>query len=269
VPTLTGDKTNEDRIMRNGTQAASWAGVVIASLAMHAVAFGGLGHGGWGGGRVVRQPKRTTVEMTVAPPKAPPPSRAEAPRPAAPKARLAVARPAVRLRAAKAPPAAAPPAAAEALADFTGQTLTNDGPGSGWSSATGNGQKMNGPVGRPGARVTHRVVEGTPGGTGSGPPVVGLGDLSRAPVAPDLSDRLAAAYPPDARAKGVEGKAVVKARITAEGQVRELTIVSETSTGFGAACKATLRASAWTPPIDRAGHAVSTVINYTCRFNVE
>jgi TonB family protein len=254
--------------MRNGTQAASWTGVVIASLAMHAVAFGGLGHGGWSGEGESRKRRPATVEMTVAPPKAPPPS-AAAPTPPAPKARLAVARSAARLRTAKAPPPAAEsPAAAESLADFTGQTLTNDGPGEGWSSATGNGQKMNGPVGRPGARVTRRVVEGTPGGTGSGPPIVGLGDLSRIPVAPDLSDRLAAVYPPDARAKGIEGKAVVKARITPEGQVRELTVISETAAGFGAACKATLRASEWTPPLDRDGHAVSTVINYTCRFDV-
>lgn len=253
--------------MRNGTKIASWAGVVLASLAMHAVAFGGLGHGGWGGERAPVKRRPATVEMTVAPPKAPPP--AEAPKPAAPKARLAVARPAARVRPTEThPPAAEPPAAAEALADFTGQTLTNEGPGAGWSSATGNGQKMNGPVGRPGARVSHRVVEGTPGGTGSGPPVVGLGDLSSTPVAPDLSDKLAAAYPPDARAKGMEGNAVVKARITPDGQVRDLAVVSETAPGFGAACKATLRTSEWTPPLDRNGNAVSTVINYTCRFNV-
>jgi TonB family protein len=179
-----------------------------------------------------------------------------------------MARPAARVPATERP-AATPPAAAEAAADFTGQTLTNDGPGEGWSSATGNGQKMNGPVGRPGARVTHRVVDGTPGGTGSGPPVVGLGDLSRVPVAPDLSDKLAAAYPPDARAKGVEGKAVVRARITPDGRVRDLAVVSETGPGFGAACQTTLRGSEWNAPLDRDGRPVSTVINYTCRFNVD
>ncbi len=256
--------------MRNGTKTASWAGVVLASLAIHAVAFGGLGHGGRGGERAPRKRMPATVEMTVAPPKAPPPPLAEARRPAPPKPRLAMARPAAKVRSAETPPPAAePPAAAEALADFTGQTLTNDGPGPGWSSAVGNGQKMNGPVGRPGARVSHHIVEGTPGGTGSGPPVVGLGDLSRTPVAPDLAYKLAAAYPPDARAKGIEGKAVVKARITPDGQVRDLVVISETAPGFGAACKTTLRASEWSPPLDRGGHAVSTVINYTCRFKVE
>jgi protein TonB len=128
---------------------------------------------------------------------------------------------------------------------------------------------MAGPVGRPGAHVTHRVVDGTPGGTGNGPPVVGLGDLSRIPVAPDLAGKLAAAYPADARARGVEGKAVVKARITPDGRVRDLAVVSETTPGFGAACKATLRDSMWTAPLDRDGHSVSTIINYTCRFEVE
>ena len=256
--------------MRNGTKAASWVGVVLASLGMHAVAFGGLGKGSWGdqGARNTRRP--ATVEMTVAPPKAPPPPPADAPRPAAPKPRLAVARPAARTRVAAAPPPTAePPAAAETLADFSGQTLTNDGPGAGWASATGNGQKMNGPIGRPGARVTHRTVDGTPGGTGSGPPIVGLGDLSRTPVAPDLTDKLAAAYPADARSRGEEGKAVVKARITPDGRVRDLAVISETARGFGAACEATLRGSEWSPPLDRNGQAVSTVINYTCRFNVE
>lgn len=255
--------------MRNATKAASWAGVVLASLALHAVALGGLEHRGEAEG-APRKRRPVTVEMTVAPPKAPPPPPAEAPKTAAPKPRLAMARPPARVRPAESPPPAAePPAAAETLADFTGQTLTNDGPGAGWSSATGNRQKMNGPVGRPGARVSRRVVEGTPGSTGSGPPVLGLGDLSRIPVAPDLSDKLAAAYPPGARAKGIEGKSVVKARITPNGQARDLVVVSETTPGFGTACKATLYASEWTPPLDRDGHAVSTVINYTCRFKVE
>jgi hypothetical protein len=256
--------------MKTGIKAASWAGIVLASLGMHAAAFGGLGRGGWGGENAPHQRRPTTVEMNVAPPAAPSPPPSDPPKPAAPKPRLAMARPAAKAHAATTPPPTAePPAAAETLADFTGQTLTNDGAGPGWASATGNGQKMDGPVGRPGARVTRRVVDGTPGGTGSGPPVVGLGDLSRTPGAPDLSDELAAAYPPDARARGVEGKAVVRARITPQGGARDLTVVSETAPGFGAACAFTLRDSEWTPPLDRSGRAVSTVINYTCRFTVK
>ena len=257
---------NEDPAMRTRGQWLVWIGVVGASLGAHAVAFGGLGRGGWrDDGFSKRRPAQ--VEMTVAPPK---PKEAEppAPKPEPAAHKLALARPAP-VKAAAPPPSSAPPPAAESPADFTGTTLTNDGEGPGWASATGNGEKMNGPVGRPGAHVTRRVVDGDASGAGHGPPVVGLGDLSRAPSAPDLVDALAAAYPAEARAKGLTGKAIVRARVMPDGRVRELALVSESASGFGDACERTLRDSRWSPPFDRDGHAVSTFINYTCRFNVE
>jgi TonB family protein len=264
---------DEDPAMRTGAKAFVWTAVVAASVGLHAVAFGGLGHGGWGfdDGKPRRR-KPATVEMSVAPKKEPPPPPPVAPKPEAVKQRVAMARPAAKAPAAPPPPEAAPPPpAAESPADFTGQTLTNDGPGEGgWSSATGNGEKMNGPIGRPGARVTKRVVDGDPAGTGQhGTPTVGLADLSSAPKPPQLADKLAAAYPPDARAKGLEGKAVVKARIMPDGHIRQLSIVSESAPGFGAACEATLRDSEWSPPLDKDGRPVSTFISYTCRFDVE
>jgi TonB family protein len=261
---------DEDPVMRTRGQWGVWAAVVIASLGVHAVAFGGLGRGGWGGDGAPRKRKPAMVEMSVAPKKeAPPPPPAPKPEPV--KQKLAMARPAAKApAAAPPPPAAAPPPAAESPADFTGQTLTNDGPGEGWASATGNGEKMNGPVGRPGAKVTRRVVEGDPAGTGNGPRTVGLGDLSSPPEPPpELADKLAAAYPAEARARGLAGKAVVKARISPEGRVRDMAVISESAPGFGAACEATLRDSEWSPPMDRDGRAVSTFISYTCRFNVE
>ena len=250
--------------MRARGQWLVWIGVVGASLGAHAVAFGGLGRGGWhdeGFGQAKRKPAQ--VEMTVNQPKP------KAPEPPAPRAepavrRVAIARPAPVKAAA---PAAAPPPAEEP-ADFTGQTLTNEGAGDGWASAVGNGEKMNGPVGRPGVRVVRRVVDGD-ADAGHGPPVIGLGDLSRTPAAPDLADALAAAYPAEARAKGLTGKAVVRARVMPDGRVRELALVSESASGFGDACERTLRGSKWSPPFDREGRAVSTFINYTCRFNVE
>jgi TonB family protein len=150
--------------------------------------------------------------------------------------------------------------------------MTNDGPGAdnAWTSATGNGQAMNGPLGRPGARVTHRVVDGEPSAARrADPPVVGLGDLSAPPTAPDLTDALAAAYPAEARSKGLTGKAVVRARVMPDGVVRELALASESAPGFGDACLKTLRGSRWSPPLDRQAHPVSTFINYTCRFNVQ
>lgn len=257
--------------MRKRTEIAIWSAVVITSLGLHAVAFGGLGSGrGDGFGRKKARPA-ALVEMSVAPPKdVPPPEPIKAPPKAAP--RVAVARPAR----AKAAPAAAPspaqaasPAADESPADFTGVTMTNDGAGPGWNSATGNGRAMHGAVGRPGAHVTHRNVEGDANGHGSGPRTVGVADLSRPPVAPDLREVLERHYPAEARAKGVGGKAVVRARIMPDGKVRELALVSESAPGFGAACQQTLRGSEWPPPLDRSGTAVSTFINYTCRFNVQ
>jgi TonB family protein len=129
---------------------------------------------------------------------------------------------------------------------------------------------MRGPVGRPGARATGRTVEGAAAAPRKrGEPVVGIDDLSRRPEAPELGSVLERFYPPDARSKGLAGRAVVRARVTADGELREVALLSETGTGFGAACRQTLAGSRWTPPLDRSGRPVSTVINYTCRFEVQ
>lgn len=256
--------------MRKTTELAIWTAVIAASLGLHAVAFGGLsGSHGDGGASKKRRPP-ALVEMTVAAPKPAPPPPPEAPRPVAKAPRVAAARP-VRAAVAAPPSAAPPPPAEEAPADFTGVTMTSAGAGPGWASATGNGQAMNGAVGRPGAHANHRDVGGdsAPAARPAGPPIVGVADLSAAPAAPDLAGVLARAYPTDARARGLEGRALVRARIMPDGAVRELALLSESGPGFGAACRETLRDSRWSPPIDRNGRPVSTFINYTCRFTVQ
>ena len=249
--------------MRKRTQALIWTGVSVVSLSLHVAAFGGLGKASHGQPLPAQRPP-TLVEMTVAPlpPAATPAPAKPSPRPAR---RVAMARPAPA--AAKAPPPAAPPPAAETPADFTGTTLTNDGPGPGWSSATGNGQAMNGPVGTPGAKVTGRSLEGGLG-EGAGPRVVSVGDLSQVPQAPDLASLLERYYPAEARRQGQSGKAVIRARIMPDGALREIKVISESQPGFGAACRQTLQGSRWSPPLDRTGQAVSTYINYACRFEV-
>jgi TonB family protein len=256
--------------MRKSTEIAMWSAVSVASLGLHAVAFGSLG---WNRGdgfdrRQARPP--TLVEMSVQPPKnvaAPPRPKADQPTP-----RLAMAHPA-RAKAAPPSPAAqtAPQPAAEALADFTGVTMTNGGAGATWASATGDGGAMKGALGRPGARVTRRNVDGEGADIvrHPGPPIVAASDLSRPPVAPDLASALARAYPAAARSKGLAGRAVVHARILPDGHVADLSLVSESETGFGAACQATLRGSVWSPPVDRQSRPVSTSVNYTCRFEVQ
>lgn len=173
------------------------------------------------------------------------------------------------------PPEAPPPPAAETIEEFAGVTLTNDGPGVGWASQVGNNQAITAPIGAPGRPVTGRNREGVPGGeiggTGNTPAtarVVPLGDLSRPPRPPDLNATLEQNYPRQARLDGVEGEAVVRARIRADGAIERIRIVSQTLDGFGGACRRTLEGSQWSPPLDRDGRAVSTEISYTCRFQV-
>jgi len=128
---------------------------------------------------------------------------------------------------------------------------------------------MNGPIGRPGARVTGRHVDGvTPPSRPVPAAVVAVADLSRPPEPPRLEEALERNYPAEARQSGLGGKAVVRARITPEGGARDLLVVSESAPGFGRACRDTLAGSRWTPPLDRDGQAVATVVNYTCRFEV-
>ncbi len=254
--------------MRTRIEIVIWGAVVVASVGLHAVAFGGLGAGRTDGfGRTKATPP-TLVDFSVPPPNEAPPPPA-APKPAAKAPRPALAHPA-RVKAAPAPSAprrsAGPPPADESPADFTGVTMTNDGPGPGWASATGNGEAMKGAVGRPGAHVTHRNVEGA---GPPGPPVVAAADLSRPPVPPDLVDAVRHAYPSEARIKGMSGKAVVRLRIAPDGRTSDSKLVSESATGFGAACQAALRGSRWSPPVDRQGQAVATVVNFTCRFEVQ
>jgi len=61
----------------------------------------------------------------------------------------------------------------------------------------------------------------------------------------------------------------VHARILPDGHVGELRLLGESAAGFGAACLNTLRASLWSAPVDRQSRAVSTFVNYTCRFEVQ
>jgi outer membrane biosynthesis protein TonB len=236
--------------------------LLAVSIAAHVGLFAGIGHGGRPD--VARAKRRPPAEVTVevAPPKpaaAPPPETAPAPR-AAPR-RIAV-------RAAPAPKA--PPPQAETPADFSGTTLTNDGPGPGWASAVGNGQAMHGPIGTPGAKVTGRAQDGVAGGPARGTeaPVVPLASLSRPPAPPDLNAALERHYPEAARRQGTPGEAVLKARVTPEGRVRDLVLVSESAPGFGDACRATLRESVWSAPLDASGRPVATFVTYTCRFEV-
>jgi TonB family protein len=268
MPVVTAPPPANDNDHEDDDEASGGWGLLAllcaVSIGVHVALVAGLGHGGKGAGaRPHRRPAQ--VEMTIAPPKpAPPVAAAKAPEPKATK-RLAVKAAPRAVEKTVAPP----PPQAETPADFSGVTLTNDGPGPGWGSAVGNGQAMRGPIGTPGAKVTGRSVAGSSDGEGkAGPPIVALGSLSRPPVPPDLNGALEQHYPAEARRLGTAGQAVLKARVLPDGHVRDLVVVSQSAPGFGEACRATLRDSVWSAPLDRTGQAVATFVTYTCRFEV-
>ncbi len=254
----------------NARTLGSWIGIVGVSLGFHLFVFGELDGRAFG---TTLPPTKAPafVEMTATTKPAPVAELpAEKPAPVKPSVRrLAVASPGAKIAAARPAASAHAPAApmAETPADFSGTTLTNDS-GAGWASATGNGEGMHGPIGRAGAKVTARRVEAAPAGNVPGPGIVAVADLSRPPVPPSLDQALEENYPVEARRTGQAGKAVVRARISAQGHAQDLVVVSESGAGFGDACKKTLAGSHWTAPLDREGTPVATVIQYTCRFVV-
>jgi protein TonB len=206
-----------------------------------------------------RPPTSITIIDTPRPPPPPPPLPIEPSTEAAPtRPASRLAHTVVRRRAPRPIAAAEPPRAVEPMA-LSGVTLSNEG--ATWSSPAGSGES--GPVAVPSAPSIGRGHGGP-----TGERVVAVGDLSRPPKAPDLDAALAANYPQDARRAGVTGKAVVRARILADGTVGTIRVVSETGAGFGTACKRTLAGSRWQPPLDARREAVATEINYTCTFAV-
>lgn len=162
----------------------------------------------------------------------------------------------------------------EAIADFTGDTLTND-TGASWASATGNGAPMEGPIGQPGAQVTGRVRHGgrrgAPDGAGEAEVdrPVPMRNLSRRPAPPNarLAELLQTNYPRAASRLGLIGVARVRVRVEPDGRVRVLAILSEDEEGFGSACRRTLREGGrWQPPLDAHGNPVATITNFSCTF---
>ena len=168
-----------------------------------------------------------------------------------------------------APPGAVPaPSETPARAlDLSGVTLTND-TGSGFAMPVGDGSTLRGLMGRsPGPRAPASA----PLRTGPGAPpdaLVPASDLSERPTPPGLAGLLRANYPEEARQRGLAGSASVRARIDPDGQVRTARSISETASGFGAACRRTVIGSHWSPPKDKKGRAVATEIVYTCHFEV-
>jgi TonB family protein len=243
---------------------------ISASLILHLAGFWALGN----------VPATTSsaltpsmVDFEVAPPRAQPEPEPEP-----------EAEPEPEPEPASEPAAAAPKEAAEEesaadpepVADLTGLTLTNAGSAASWQSAVGNGKALAGPIrsGKPAspAQAKSASVDKSAGPPGNrqpaGPPIVAASDLSSRPVPPNLNGVLQSHYPERAREMGLEGSAVVRLRIDADGRVRVARVESESDSGFGSACRQTVLGSHWSAPRDRDGKSVATFVKYTCRFRV-
>ncbi|MEO8549627.1 MAG: energy transducer TonB [Kofleriaceae bacterium] len=215
----------------------------------------------------VRPPPAILVAIEAVTPPPPPPPVKPVVMPPAPTvaARAAVRSPRPVVHAAARPTVATaePRPAVVEPADFSGTTLTNEG--AGWATPVGDGTPIAGPIAAPGP-VARAAGHGTGGPAGDR--VVALGDLSRAPRAPNLDTQLAANYPHDARLAGTPGSAVIRVRILVDGRVGPTRVVSESAAGFGVACQHTLAGSHWQPPLDAQQRPVATDLAYTCTFAV-
>lgn len=238
----------------------------LASLAAHGFAYASLGFAP----AAPHDPPASRVSFRVHD-AAPPPAPTEAPKPPPepPKLepRLAKAKPKAAPSVNPEPTPAAPPPV-----DLRGVTLTNDTGGSAWSSAVGNGSALAGPVGPIGGVAARPVASDAPARPVTRAPEIPLvdaADLSARPVPPALASDLRERYPAAAKQRGIGGSASVQARIEPDGRVRQVRLENETFAGFGDACKQTLLASSWSPPRDKEGRKVATMVRYTCRFVVE
>ncbi len=226
-------------------------------------------------------PPRPAVEFRVPPPPpkaAPQPEPVEPPKPSAPKTSAPA-----KVAATPAPPPPPdtpppPPAAADAPPppsavddaplDLTGNTLTTDH--GAFTTRTGNGRTMGGPVGA-GAPPPPRAPpapSASASTTGGGNALTPKEDLSRLPEPPDLASRLLAHYPEKARATGASGRATLSLVIGADGRVAGVEVRSASSPEFGRACEETLRGTRWVPPLDKAARPTATRVGYTCYFDV-
>lgn len=197
-------------------------------------------------------------EVVVPPPKAPPKPRAVR-----------------RERPPPEPQPAEPPAPAqENIADFSGLVLTGKG-NSGFTTAQGDGNDREGPIGRPGGVTTGRNRAGVEGGVvgGTGDAIVAVADLSSRPSPPSAAydSYLAKNYPAEARSRGVSGSAVLSLIIGSDGKPRSIRVRRERPEGFGfgEVCAAMFRTGpAWSPPRDSDGNAVATRISFECEFSL-
>jgi TonB family protein len=103
--------------------------------------------------------------------------------------------------------------------------------------------------------------DGKPGGTGP----VSLKNLSRRPR-PRSGAVSLPSYPLEARRDGIEGAVVLQVFINREGSVYKARVIKDPGGGLGEVARLAMLKEKWTPPLDKQGKPVSTVIVYSYRF---
>lgn len=243
----------------------SWA--FFTSVGLHGVAYASLAGARAEAARSVPVSEVTFEVQPKAVPLPEPTQEPKAPEPVA----VSTAPTTVNRTAAPAPLAAPPPSTpaapvATAPLDLSGVTLTNDS-GTGFAMPVGDGSARRGPIVGGRAAVALREAPAAPKPM-SGRALVPAADLSEHPRPPSLEGLLRANYPAEAKQRGLRGSARVRARIDADGLIRSVQQLSESTPGFGAACRRTVQGSRWSAPRDKNGGAVATEIVYTCHFEV-
>ncbi|MCP4196424.1 MAG: hypothetical protein GY762_04670 [Proteobacteria bacterium] len=103
--------------------------------------------------------------------------------------------------------------------------------------------------------------DGKPGGTGP----ISLKNLSRRPR-PKSGAISLPPYPLEARRDGIEGAVVLQVFINREGIVYKARVIKDPGGRLGEVARLAMLKEKWTPPLDKQGKPVSTVIIYSYRF---
>lgn len=155
--------------------------------------------------------------------------------------------------------------------DLGDNTFAVNGQGAGWAMARSEGntrfagvaKKDQAPV-----RETKPKFGGAQKSTGNGPQTgdtpVPLADLTRRPT--PLGGPVSAPYPTEAKKAGIEGPVVLRVLIDKTGRVRRTQVIKAPSDILAAAAELAMTDQRWTPPLDKNGKAVDTVIVWTFRF---
>ncbi len=149
---------------------------------------------------------------------------------------------------------------------------TGTGQGAGWQLKRSEGNtKFAGVAGKqqPSVRGTKikAAPKGKPGGkaTEAASAPVPLRDLSKRPE-PRGGPPPAPPYPLEARKAGIEGPVVLQVFIDKTGKVKKTRVIKSPSDVLAQAARLAIAEVLWTPPLDKSGKPVDTVIVWTYRY---